>query len=82
MDRIMLPDRLTAENGAKGLLIGEFSEPYEIACPACGFFPDDECDVCDGSGSITVDVSVRWTTIKRIWAMAADYFKSMEEQQA
>lgn len=63
---VMVPMRLTAENGAKGLLSGEFSETKFINCPEC--FGDDECETCDGSGRIEITVPVTWTTIKEIWA--------------
>ncbi|MCV5632502.1 hypothetical protein OFN23_30585, partial [Escherichia coli] len=45
---VMVPKRLTAENGAKGALSGEFSETTFISCLEC--FGDDDCDTCDGSG--------------------------------
>lgn len=61
---VMVPMRLTAENGAKGALSGEFSETKFINCPEC--FGDDECETCDGSGRIEITVPVTWTTIKEI----------------
>ncbi|EOW6043774.1 DUF551 domain-containing protein [Escherichia coli H40] len=39
---VMVPKRLTAENGAKGVLSGEFSETTFISCPEC--FGDDDCE--------------------------------------
>ncbi len=39
---VMVPMRLTAENGAKGALSGEFSETKLVNCPEC--FGDDECE--------------------------------------
>jgi len=44
----LVPIKLTAENGAKGLLSGEFSETKFISCPEC--FGDDECETCDAGG--------------------------------
>ena len=35
LDRLVMPRVLTAENGAKGLLSGEFYEEVEVACPDC-----------------------------------------------
>ncbi|HDY7353016.1 TPA: hypothetical protein RRF26_005340, partial [Klebsiella pneumoniae] len=61
---VMVPMRLTAENGAKGALSGEFSETKFVNCPEC--FGDDECETCDGSGRIEITVPVTWTTIKAI----------------
>ncbi|HHS9993934.1 TPA: hypothetical protein ACTW31_002754 [Klebsiella pneumoniae] len=68
----MVPMRLTAENGAKGALSGEFSETKFVNCPEC--FGDDECETCDGSGRIEITVPVTWTTIKEIWAKGVDHF--------
>ncbi|HBR3096811.1 TPA: DUF551 domain-containing protein [Klebsiella pneumoniae] len=69
---VMVPMRLTAENGAKGALSGEFSETKFVNCPEC--FGDDECETCDGSGRIEVTVPVTWTTIKEIWAKGVEHF--------
>ncbi|WP_228261015.1 DUF550 domain-containing protein, partial [Klebsiella pneumoniae] len=49
---VMVPMRLTAENGAKGALSGEFSETKFVNCSEC--FGDDECETCDGSGRIEI----------------------------
>lgn len=68
----MVPMRLTAENGAKGALSGEFSETKFVNCPEC--FGDDECETCDGSGGIEITVPVTWTTIKEIWAKGVEHF--------
>ena len=69
---VMVPMRLTAENGAKGALSGEFSETKFVNCPEC--FGDDECETCDGSGGIEITVPVTWTTIKEIWAKGVEHF--------
>ncbi|WP_310572685.1 DUF551 domain-containing protein [Klebsiella pneumoniae] len=69
---VMVPMRLTAENGAKGALSGEFSEIKFVNCPEC--FGDDECETCDGSGRIEITVPVTWTTIKEIWAKGVEHF--------
>lgn len=71
---VMVPMRLTAENGAKGALSGEFSETKFVNCPEC--FGDDECETCDGSGRIEVTVPVTWTTIKEIWAKGVEHFSA------
>ena len=76
---VMVPKRLTAENGAKGALSGEFSETTFISCPEC--FGDDDCDTCDGSGRIEIKVPVSWTTIKTIWAKGCEYFSIVAPQQ-
>lgn len=66
-DYIILPSRLTAENGMKGLLIGEFFETVEV--PRQGsddFFPSDD--------TITQKVPVQWTTIKDIYTKIVNHF--------
>lgn len=63
---VLMPESLTAENGAKYALSGEFNEVVELECTACD--GDDEgCDVCSGNGSYTYRVPVSWTTIKNIY---------------
>ncbi|EMJ5234666.1 hypothetical protein RFF51_002108 [Klebsiella pneumoniae] len=71
---VMVPMRLTAENGTKGALSGEFSETKFVNCPEC--FGDDECETCDGSGRIEITVPVTWTTIKEIWAKGVEHFSA------
>ncbi|WP_228294166.1 DUF550 domain-containing protein [Klebsiella oxytoca] len=75
---VMVPMRLTAENGAKGVLSGEFSETKFINCPEC--FGDDECETCDGSGRIEITVPVTWTTIKEIWAKGVEHFAAAPQE--
>lgn len=75
---VMVPMRLTAENGAKGVLSGEFSETQFVNCPEC--FGDDECETCDGSGRIEIKVPVSWTTIKEIWIKGVEYFADAPQE--
>ena len=70
-DFIMMPKTLTAENGAKVALSGEFFEKVAVPCEACGDY-DDICEVCDGTGSIDQAVWVSWTTIKAIYKKAVE----------
>lgn len=77
---VMVPKKLTAENGAKGVLSGEFSETTFISCPEC--FGDDDCDTCDGSGRIEIKVPVTWTTIKSIWDKGIAHFAAKPPQEA
>lgn len=69
-----MPESLTAENGAKQLLLGEFYESITLQCNECnGLGYDDHlmpCDACDGSGEYSQRVPIEWTTIKEIYAMA------------
>ncbi|HAV8888687.1 TPA: hypothetical protein JLE41_002030 [Escherichia coli] len=76
---VMVPKRLTAENGAKGALFGEFSETTFISCLEC--FGDDDCDTCDGSGRIEIKVPVTWSTIKSIWDKGIEYFAAKPSQE-
>ena len=75
---VIVPMRLTAENGAKGVLSGEFSETQFVNCPVC--FGDDECETCDGSGRIEIKVPVSWTTIKEIWIKGVEYFAAAPQE--
>ncbi len=75
----LVPMKLTAENGAKGALLGEFSETKFINCPEC--FGDGDCETCDGSGRIEVKVPVTWTTIKGIWAKGVEHFAAAPQQE-
>ncbi|QFH65050.1 hypothetical protein FR773_10045 [Leclercia adecarboxylata] len=75
----IIPMKLTAENGAKDALSGEFSETKFINCPEC--FGDDECETCDGSGRIEISVPVSWTTIKEIWAKGVEHFAAAPQRE-
>lgn len=75
---VLVPMRLTAENGAKGALSGEFSETKFVNCPEC--FGDDECETCDGSGRIEITVPVTWTTIKAIWVKGVEHFAATAQE--
>lgn len=75
---VMMPRELTAENGAKELLSGEFYSEIVVDCPDCGIseFDDSEdmeCDYCHGAGTVTQRVPVSWTTIKAIYAKAVEH---------
>ena len=77
---VMMPRSLTAENGAKGLMIGEFHEKVLMACEECegtGWLDEDageECPECTGAGNYSLSVPVSWTTIKKIYAKAVEHF--------
>lgn len=75
---VMVPMRLTAENGAKGALSGEFSETKFVNCPEC--FGDEECETCDGNGKIEITVPVTWTTIKAIWVKGVEHFAATAQE--
>ncbi|WP_249415185.1 hypothetical protein [Citrobacter sp. RHBSTW-00903] len=76
---MLVPKKLTAENGAKSALSGEFSETKFINCPEC--FGDDDCETCDGSGRIEITVPVSWTNIKAIWAKGIEHFTTVPHEE-
>ena len=67
--KVILPTRLTAGNGAKCLLSGEFFENIELMNP--NFCDCGQCNIClefpDESEMVTIKVPVSWTTIKNIY---------------
>lgn len=70
----IMPKSLTAENGAKGALSGEFFTETHITCEECGgdCDEDDPCKHCDDLGVQTVRTVIGWSTIKDIYKMAVD----------
>lgn len=73
-DKILMPRKLTEENGAKAALICEFFVEQIIDCPDCDFrsgIADDEvCECCNDVGTVTQRLPVTWTTIKAIYEKA------------
>lgn len=70
---VLMPRRLTAENGAKELMIGEFEESIRVDCAECDGIEDEfstECEACGGLGHRLVAVPIKWPTIKDIYARA------------
>lgn len=75
---VFMPRELTAENGAKALLSGEFFEDVRVPCEDCEIYMLDdnegiECEHCDSTGFATGKVPVSWTTIKAIYAKAVEH---------
>lgn len=69
---LLMPNTLTAENGAKALLIGEFAIQHQVICSACHYDEaDPECEVCAGEIEYIATVIVDWPTIKAIYDKAA-----------
>ena len=68
-DKILMPKTLTAENGAKGLMSGEFFEISQFDCPECH---GEGCSDCDDMGEFDMRIPIQWTTIKQIYKMAVD----------
>jgi len=75
---VMMPRTLTAENGVKAAMLGEFYSEVEQECPDCdgdGWEDEEsgeECYLCKGAGTVTVKVPVSWTTIKEIYRKAVE----------
>lgn len=70
---VMMPRSLTAENGAKALMIGEFSIEVDLTCSSCFYDePQPECEVCGGEIHYTENKIIDWTTIKEIYAKAVE----------
>ncbi|WP_176509400.1 MULTISPECIES: hypothetical protein [Pseudomonas] len=68
----LMPKRLTAENGAKALLLGEFKLEVTQECPECRELdePVEGCDICDGEGEYGQRHLIPWDTIKYIYSEA------------
>ena len=75
---VAVPKRLTAENGAKAALIGEFNLEYSLTCHECF---GEGCEDCSGEGSWTNTVPIDWATIKDIWAKAIDHFAAAPQKE-
>lgn len=83
-DMVLVPRRLTYENGTKGALIGEFKETLVMRCVECdeGYVDDDVCEECGGSGEFGVKVPVSWDTLKDIHkAMVAHFHPPAAKQE-
>lgn len=71
---VMMPRALTAENGAKGALMGEFSFDLPLTCSDCDVRgAQEDCEVCGGEINYKLTVNVPWTTIKEIYAVAVKH---------
>lgn len=70
---VLMPKQLTAENGAKAALMGEFHEPIVVVCPTCeGDTATEDCADCEGTGTAFQDIPIKWDTIKAIYKMAVE----------
>lgn len=70
----IMPKRLTAENGAKALLLGEFKVTVTKECHDCGELdePNQYCEICDGEGEYSQSHTISWDQIKFIYSKAVD----------
>ena len=69
---VLVPRELTAENGAKAALMGEFSQNFPMYCWEChnDFSGDELCQACLNTGEVMHQVNISWTVIKEIWKKA------------
>lgn len=76
-DLVLMPNALTAENGAKALLIGEFHVQTEVPNP--DYDPEDH-DEDEEPEFFTAQIAIPWDTIKAIYAMAVKHLaKPLDE---
>lgn len=68
----LMPRQLTAENGAKALLLGEFKLEVTCECPECRELeePAEGCEICDGEGEYAQRHTIPWDMIKFIYSEA------------
>ena len=68
----IMPRQLTAENGAKALLLGEFNLQVTMECPECCDLeePTEGCSICDGEGEYGQKHTIPWDQIKFIYSKA------------
>lgn len=68
----LMPKRLTAENGAKALLLGEFKLEVTQECQECRELdePVEGCEICDGEGEYGQRHIIPWDKIKYIYSEA------------
>lgn len=74
-DKILLPKKLTAEEGYKGLLSGEFFETITVSNESyCGC---GQCDFCEDFPDVEEyeirKVPISWDNIKRIYEMIVEF---------
>lgn len=77
----IMPRRLTAENGAKALLLGEFKVYVTQDCPECVDLdePDENCEICDGEGEYCQHHMISWDQIKFIYSKAVEGLSASAE---
>jgi len=70
----IMPRRLTVENGAKALLLGEFKLQSTHECPECRELeePSEGCEICDGEGEHGQSHFIPWDLIKFIYSKAVE----------
>lgn len=75
----VVPVELTAENGAKAALMGEFDVKVGHRCGECADIGEsDDCLECGGRGVIVEQVAVGWPVIKAIWSAGVAHFAASQ----
>lgn len=74
-----MPLTLTAANGAKGALSGEFKVSRTVICYECG---GEGCDDCADAGEFEEEITVPWDTIKEIYRTAVGVCSMSRTQDA
>ncbi|MEQ9830605.1 hypothetical protein [Pectobacterium versatile] len=72
----IMPLKLTAENGAKGALSGEFHISRTVTCHECG---GEGCEDCNDQGSWEEEILIGWDIIKLIYQSAVDACSKTDE---
>lgn len=75
----IMPLTLTAANGAKGALSGEFKVSRTVRCYECG---GEGCDDCADAGEFEEEITVPWDTIKEIFRTAVGVCSMSRTQDA
>ena len=66
---VLMPMKLTAENGAKYALSGEFHVLHRVTCNECG---GEGCSDCDDDGWLEEKIMIGWDDIKDIYRAAVE----------
>lgn len=66
---VLMPMKLTAENGAKYALSGEFHVLHRVTCHECG---GEGCSDCDDDGWLEEKIMIGWDDIKDIYRAAVE----------
>lgn len=66
---VLMPMKLTAENGAKYALSGEFHVVHRVTCHECG---GEGCSDCDDDGWLEEKIMIGWDDIKDIYRAAVE----------
>jgi hypothetical protein len=73
-DYIMMPKELTSENGAKYLMMGEFTISVVYDCQVCSWeFTNEMCEVCGGKSTYVAEKVIPWDTIKDIYSKVVEH---------